>query len=357
MPFVVRLLQGPSDRGCRPQNVPQDHMVARGFNLRVERNRTLLVFGGQAKISVFVHFSERLLSLCCGTSFNSELFIVPLSIGAAIMLSTPHSGKDHGGQGVSLLFTPKVDGQTTSEWARSGSQLGRSRAQTQTRWEATPPSRGRRSMTPASSNAKETPPPPPSNSLFDSPVGGASLATWGQRTEVGEETEASPSAAVLAAHQQQQRDLARANRVQYEDSWVTVFGISQSDIPMVLKEFSKCGDIIEFGTFGEASSVNWIHINYSSKHGAQRALLRNGEQLSQFCMVGVKGLEPAQKAAIHGFMTDGNETTSSSFMLPIPKPAQSTRSYAFDSSAGASSVVPLCNKSTWQKISELVLGL
>jgi hypothetical protein len=189
----------------------------------------------------------------------------------------------------------------------------------------------------------------------------------------------SPLAAAFTARQQQHKDFAQAAKSieRYEDTWITVFGIAQSDIPLVLREFSKCGDIHEFGTFGESSTVNWLHINFATKHGAQRALLRNGERLSQFCMVGVKPMDPAQKAGIDRYMAggssgggvftvgggvlggngaDSNNNGGGAFLLPFPKPAQN-RGYALDASSGSQAVVPLCNKSTWAKVSEFVLGL
>ena len=45
------------------------------------------------------------------------------------------------------------------------------------------------------------------------------------------------------------RGLARAPHAfeQFEDTWVTVFGFSQSDLPLVIREFSKAGDIQQVG--------------------------------------------------------------------------------------------------------------
>ncbi len=44
---------------------------------------------------------------------------------------------------------------------------------------------------------------------------------------------------------------------------LAVFGFSQDDVPLILREFGKCGDIRQFGTFGEGGGVNWIHIQYA----------------------------------------------------------------------------------------------
>ena len=42
-----------------------------------------------------------------------------------------------------------------------------------------------------------------------------------------------------------------------------MFGFSQDEVPLILREFGKCGDIRQFGTFGEGGGVNWIHIQFA----------------------------------------------------------------------------------------------
>ena len=42
-----------------------------------------------------------------------------------------------------------------------------------------------------------------------------------------------------------------------------MFGFSQDDVPLILREFGKSGDIRQFGTFGEGGGVNWIHIQFA----------------------------------------------------------------------------------------------
>jgi hypothetical protein len=48
-----------------------------------------------------------------------------------------------------------------------------------------------------------------------------------------------------------------------EDTWVTVFGFNQADMPLVIREFSRAGDILQFGTFGDGAGVNWVHMQFS----------------------------------------------------------------------------------------------
>ena len=53
-----------------------------------------------------------------------------------------------------------------------------------------------------------------------------------------------------------------------EDNWVTVFGFQPGDTPAVLREFSKCGDIIHFGS-GREDAVNWVHIHFAVSAGCR----------------------------------------------------------------------------------------
>lgn len=46
------------------------------------------------------------------------------------------------------------------------------------------------------------------------------------------------------------RELARpagGDVASYEDTWVTVFGFGPNDLPLVIREFSKAGDILQVG--------------------------------------------------------------------------------------------------------------
>jgi len=161
--------------------------------------------------------------------------------------------KPTGGLGRSPSLTPGFG---------AGQTFGTSREQT-------PPSR-RRSLTPASSMAKDTPPPPPSGSLLDSPgLPGPSLAGWGGHHDAGgvEDMSTSP----IGGMSSQQPAAAGVPREyapvgpavrEYDSTWVTVFGFGQGDVPLVLREFGKCGDIVQFGTFDDGPRVNWLHINY-----------------------------------------------------------------------------------------------
>ena len=43
-----------------------------------------------------------------------------------------------------------------------------------------------------------------------------------------------------------------------QDTWVTVFGFGPSDLPLVIREFSKAGDIAQVGARGRVARI-WRH--------------------------------------------------------------------------------------------------
>jgi nuclear pore complex protein Nup53 len=307
---------------------------------------------------------------------------------------TPQSAGNKEQQPFSLLFSPSMkaaDGQRHSPLGRSSSvtpnphfsatpSFGAAREQ------PTPPSR-RRSLTPASSMAKDTPPPPPGDSLLDSPgLGGPSLNAWATAQVGGDAGVEDMSTSPIGGVQQQQHqqhggvlpphvaaavagDYAAAGRAlrEYESSWVTVFGFAQADVPLVLREFGKCGDIVQFGSFDDGPHCNWLHINYSNKHAAQRALLRSGDQLSSSCMVGVKPLDAHKREAIErqlGGSGTGNRAGGGGGGFAggagrgpaLPKLA-SSRPYQVNAASAQAAVVPLPSKSAWEKVSEFILGI
>ena len=158
--------------------------------------------------------------------------------------------------------------------------------------EGGPPSSRRRSLTPASSAAKDTPPPPPAESLMDSPgLAGPSLATWGttgrpaagtggieaMATSPIENGDVSPArigtrALGLPLDSTSTQDVSVAGKAlrDYEATWVTVYGFGQADVPLVLREFGRCGDILRYGTFDDGPQVNWMHIKFAVSESEPR---------------------------------------------------------------------------------------
>ena len=119
---------------------------------------------------------------------------------------------------------------------------------------------------------------------------------------------------------------------------MTIYGFQPSELHVVLREFSKCGDIAHVGS-GRQDAVNWVHLHYAvrrprgllsladaaglaclgaahrwqaaraprrmphlpgaaqNKYQAQRALQRNGELMASRTMVGVRRLDARHKQA------------------------------------------------------------
>lgn len=92
-----------------------------------------------------------------------------------------------------------------------------------------------------------------------------------------------------------------------EEEWVTVYGFSPGDTNLVLREFEKCGVILKH--VPGPRNANWMHILYQNRADAQKALSKNGMQINEVLMVGVKPVDPMQRQALDerankpGFMT------------------------------------------------------
>ncbi|MEW5314775.1 MAG: hypothetical protein WDW38_006245 [Sanguina aurantia] len=113
-----------------------------------------------------------------------------------------------------------------------------------------------------------------------------------------------PYGAAYGAYPQQQQvyssaaqaiaDGSSSHAQEYNDVWVTVFGFPQSEFNSVLADFSLCGDILQWSTFGQPAP-NHVHLQYQNKYGAQRALLRQGIKLASHTIIGVKPLDPKDR--------------------------------------------------------------
>ncbi len=80
--------------------------------------------------------------------------------------------------------------------------------------------------------------------------------------------------------------------------WVTVYGFTRDEKAVVLREFQRDGDIVNFGTFSDdGAPSNWLHVRFATKESARRAQRRNGQNISGI-MVGVKALDDKARADI-----------------------------------------------------------
>jgi len=69
-----------------------------------------------------------------------------------------------------------------------------------------------------------------------------------------------------------------------DGTWVTVFGYPPAAAAFILSQLSSCGNIVAREV---PASRNWMHIQFSSKLEAKRAMACNGKVYSGSVMVGV----------------------------------------------------------------------
>jgi len=284
---------------------------------------------------------------------------------------------------ISLLFSPPTSDPLTekqsSPLARSATKVGRDegtaafhsfRDYTPVHRRRNTPSNSNRQASPLLSgggpSTSPSPPPPPTMSLFDTAGGEASASPMNvsgakdQYTSDRRQTLGRPTAQHMPL-------LQHGMRVEdYEDCWVTVYGFHQTDVPLVLKEFSKCGEIVDFGHFTDGPYVNWIHVCFDTKYAAQRALLRSGHQLSPTCMVGVKEMDAGKKERIlqstattggHGADDDDTTTTARASSYRPASFLEAQKKAERKVVAAEQPVVPLEATSMWEKVCEFVLGI
>jgi len=103
------------------------------------------------------------------------------------------------------------------------------------------------------------------------------------------------------------------------EHWVTVYGFSKDDKSIILQEFQRDGDIVNFGSFHESGRpVNWLHVRFATKESARRALRRNGQNISGI-MVGVKELDANSKIDIgSGASGEGRLSRNASVRRVVP---------------------------------------
>ncbi|KAE8735697.1 Nuclear pore complex protein NUP35 [Hibiscus syriacus] len=100
-----------------------------------------------------------------------------------------------------------------------------------------------------------------------------------------------------------------------EEEWVTVYGFSPSDTNLVLREFEKCGVILNH--VPGPRDANWMHILYLNRSDAQKALSKNGLQINGALIVGVQQVDPMQREAL-------NEKMNNQGFMTLPLPSSRT---------------------------------
>lgn len=137
----------------------------------------------------------------------------------------------------------------------------------------------------------------------------------------------------------------------YNDKWVTVYGFPSertSALSAVLQEFQACGNI-QHWTLGPAANCNWLHIQYETPAGAQRALQRNGTRLAGLnLIVGVVPPSAADRRHLDDRVERGWGASGVGAALPV-------RPYVLHSSAKMAPV-PQPQKLWSQRVCEFLFG-
>jgi nuclear pore complex protein Nup53 len=144
-----------------------------------------------------------------------------------------------------------------------------------------------------------------------------------------------------------------------DDTWVTAYGFPSEDLALVLREFQRCGDVLQWGTFGAGPGANFVHIQYQTRYGAQRALLKGGEQLSSTLIVGVKPLDARHRQQVEaagggpaaGGSPDGLRIGRGSGLAA----AAAARPYRVEAAAAAA--LPQRGTGLWDKLQQFVIGV
>ncbi|KAG2595037.1 nuclear pore complex protein NUP35-like [Panicum virgatum] len=257
--------------------------------------------------------------------------------------------------------------------------------------------------TPPQATMSPSPPPPRGAGLFASPMrsnGSPAPSAWWSPSGEEKPREGSPMDGVVQNQQQspttpsgqqsqQQkvvlitlppprevarpempRDSAPAAGQVDEEEWITVFGFLPGDTNLVLREFEKCGVVLRH--VPGPRDANWMHILYQSRHDAQKALAKHGQQLNSVLIIGVKPVDAWQRQYL-------NENTNLNYQgsATVPFPSQHVAPSSFatrnslaplpsnsmpngscnESSSGASGAIASASKSVLSKVMDLMFGL
>jgi len=174
-----------------------------------------------------------------------------------------------------------------------------------------------------------SPPTPPQNQSAGSPIWWSASRDRGDGIagRGGEKDGGSPVSGVVQPQPPQSgallafeppRDVVRpeiqrsggAPDVVEGDEWVTVFGFGAEETNTVIREFEKCGPIVDH--VSGPGGANWVHIQYQNRYDAKKALLKDGMLLNGSLIVGVKTLDPVQRQVL----TDKREHPTSLALAP-----------------------------------------
>ena len=138
-----------------------------------------------------------------------------------------------------------------------------------------------------------------------------------------------------------------------DDCWVTIFGFSASQTSVVIDEFLSCGQIISHHTDNIHS--NWVHVQFETVFGAQRALTKDGAVLDRNgMMVGVRRYRPSKESSKRIVATP---VSSKPTLQPLYLRQQRAKFSVTTPENGVFEASPYVKNSCWQRFLYYVFGL
>ncbi|CAG5107796.1 Oidioi.mRNA.OKI2018_I69.chr1.g3492.t1.cds [Oikopleura dioica] len=99
-------------------------------------------------------------------------------------------------------------------------------------------------------------------------------------------------------------------RVTSDPTWITIFGFPSAAEAFIIRQFRQYGVIVNY--IPQTENANWIHVQYSNKMQAQKALSKNGKIIDGNIMIGVIPciVDPGQEQVASVDMTKFGNTFS-----------------------------------------------
>jgi hypothetical protein len=194
----------------------------------------------------------------------------------------------------------------------------------------------------------------PSVSLLDG--SGASLLDDEQHSVLPGLARPSPAAAAAAsfsfASSSSSALPGTASALASDPCWVIIFGFPSSQTSQVIEEMLSCGQIVSFHADNPLN--NWVHVQFETSLGAQRALTRDGSVLERLggLMIGVRRSSgrDAKPRVIHSSTT--SLATQSLFLQQ-----QQRSGLSVTSSQLAYGFAPYAINSWWSRFKFYVFGM
>jgi hypothetical protein len=136
----------------------------------------------------------------------------------------------------------------------------------------------------------------------------------------------------------------------FRSRWVTVYGFQQSDRDLILRELQECGDILSCRN-GGTERANFMHIQFQSKGEAQKALSKNGKQISKNLIMGTAPISQKHCSSLLQTQTGaGGASVLSQASCPKQQALMGAPNGGIDA-------MPQPVNTFWSKVNEYIFGI